>query len=86
MLISMFESSFACIVIGSTMTTTLFNVVTFDWACLFLSYSLALGLLVLANDWFAEMGWDKVCVISIDLECLVTNKSSNKIIGHIDTT
>ncbi len=82
----MFESPFACIVIGSTMTTTLFGIVTFDWTCLFFSYSLALGLVALANDWFAELGWDKADVISIDLESSATNRSSNKILVHIDTT
>jgi hypothetical protein len=32
------------------------------------------------------LGWDKADVISIDLESSATNRSSNKILVHIDTT
>jgi hypothetical protein len=59
----------------SIITTTLYNVLTFNWTCLFPSCSLAHKLFVLANDWFAIVGWDKTNVVSKDPKS--TNQPTN---------
>jgi hypothetical protein len=86
LLASMFESPFACIAIRLVMNITLFDVITSRWDCFFPFHNLALGLLILVNDWFVTMGRDKTNVVLTKPESSATNISYNKTHVHIHTT